>query len=235
MKLQNILLLRELGFSLKEIKKILSNTDKGEDFFDKQKEILILKRNRINELIELLEKIKRGEKTMSFKEFSTEQTDQSFQEMLEIFSDEERQKYLDDMGGEVKARESYEKTLLENQANLDRYIVDDEDIKNMQNLSVPQNAEENLKNSQEKIDQLNSQLSKLMDKGYESKTVQEIVHELETEHKKLFNMNNVRAMFADLGKLYLENKQASTSFDTLYGKGFANFYGNAVLFYCNNN
>ncbi|MGN0341842.1 MAG: MerR family transcriptional regulator [Roseburia sp.] len=68
--LQQILFFKELGFPLKEIKEILVNPD-----FDriaalkKQKELFLMKRNRIDALIQLLERLEKGEQCMSFKEF----------------------------------------------------------------------------------------------------------------------------------------------------------------------
>lgn len=68
--LQQILFFKELGFSLKEIKEILENPDFDRiAAFKKQKELFLLKRNRINRLIELLERLEQGEACMSFKEF----------------------------------------------------------------------------------------------------------------------------------------------------------------------
>lgn len=68
--LQQILFFKELGFTLQEINKFIShpNFDKIEAY-KKQKELLLLKRNRTDRLIELLERLERGEQCMSFKEF----------------------------------------------------------------------------------------------------------------------------------------------------------------------
>lgn len=68
--LQQILFFRELGFQLKEIKQILQQSDFDRiDAFKKQKELFLLKRNRIDRLIQLLERLEKGEACMSFKEF----------------------------------------------------------------------------------------------------------------------------------------------------------------------
>ena len=68
--LQQILFFKELGFSLKEIKEILENSDFDRiAAFKKQKELFLLKRNRINRLIQLLERLEKGEHCTSFKEF----------------------------------------------------------------------------------------------------------------------------------------------------------------------
>lgn len=69
-RLQQILFFKELGFKLKDIREILQNP--GFDkiaAFQKQKELLLLKRNRIMRLIELLSRLEKGEQCMSFKEF----------------------------------------------------------------------------------------------------------------------------------------------------------------------
>ena len=69
-KLQQILFFKELGFKLKEIKEILQKPDFDRiKAFKKQKELLLLKRNRTDRLIQLLSRLEKGEQCMSFKEF----------------------------------------------------------------------------------------------------------------------------------------------------------------------
>lgn len=69
-KLQQILFFKELGFKLKEIKEILQKPDFDKiKAFKRQKELLLLKRNRTDRLIQLLSRLERGEQCMSFKEF----------------------------------------------------------------------------------------------------------------------------------------------------------------------
>ena len=68
--LQQILFFKELGFPLKEIKEILEKPDFDRiAAFKKQKELFLLKRTRLNRLIQLLERLEKGEQCMSFKEF----------------------------------------------------------------------------------------------------------------------------------------------------------------------
>ena len=69
-KLQQILFFKELGFKLKEIQEFISQPDFDKiAAYKKQKELLLLKRNRINRLIQLLDRLEKGEQCMSFKEF----------------------------------------------------------------------------------------------------------------------------------------------------------------------
>ena len=61
-RLQQILFFKELGFSLKEIHEFLARPDFDKiAAFKKQKELFLLKRNRINRLIQLLEHLEKGE------------------------------------------------------------------------------------------------------------------------------------------------------------------------------
>ncbi len=69
-QLQNILFLRELDFSIQEIKGILADPDYDEmDAFKKQRHLLLLKRRRLDQLIALLDQKLEGETTMNFKPF----------------------------------------------------------------------------------------------------------------------------------------------------------------------
>lgn len=68
--LQQILFFKELGFKLKDIRDILEKPDFDRiAAFKKQKELLLLKRNRTDRLIQLLSRLEKGEHCMSFKEF----------------------------------------------------------------------------------------------------------------------------------------------------------------------
>ena len=68
--LQQILFYRELDFSLKEIVKIMNASDYNkEDALQKQRELLRLKRRRLDRMIGLLNANLKGENRMSFEEF----------------------------------------------------------------------------------------------------------------------------------------------------------------------
>lgn len=69
-KLQHILFFKELGFTLREINQLISQPDFDKiSAFTKQKELLLIRQNRTNRLIQLLSRLEKGEQCMSFKEF----------------------------------------------------------------------------------------------------------------------------------------------------------------------
>ena len=69
-KMQQILFYRELDFSLKDIVKIMNSPSYNkEEALAKQKELLTLKRKRLEKLIDLLDANLKGDTKMSFNEF----------------------------------------------------------------------------------------------------------------------------------------------------------------------
>lgn len=77
-KLQQILFYRELDFPLKEIVQIMNASDYNkEEALIRQRELLKLKRKRLDKLIGLLNANLKGDTTMSFEEFDTTEIDEA--------------------------------------------------------------------------------------------------------------------------------------------------------------
>lgn len=69
-ELQQILFFKELDFTLKEIKIIMDDPQFNKAAaFEKQRELIRIKRDRLNALLGLLDKLLKGEKCMEFKDF----------------------------------------------------------------------------------------------------------------------------------------------------------------------
>ncbi len=72
--LQEILFFKEMDFSLKEIKEIMSSPNyTRQGALTSQKEMLITKRNRLNKIINLIDRTINKGGNMSFKEFSNQE------------------------------------------------------------------------------------------------------------------------------------------------------------------
>lgn len=120
-RLQQILFYKELDFSLKEISKIMNTPDYDKEYaLIRQKELLILKRNRLDNLIDLINMNLKGDTKMSFKEFDKKEIDM------------QREQYVK----EVKERWGNTKSYKQSKKRTDSYSK--EDIKlandNMDNL-----------------------------------------------------------------------------------------------------
>lgn len=94
-RLQEIRFYKELGFKLKDIDKMLrqSNGDRRAAF-QKQKELLMLKRERLNRLIQLLERLEKGESCVSFQAFDLS----AYIEALEAFKAEQAESVIEHWG-----------------------------------------------------------------------------------------------------------------------------------------
>ena len=76
--LQQILFFRELDFQLNEIKEIMMNPNYDKNkALNKHKELLIEKRERLNGLINLIDKTIKGDNTMSFMEFDNSKIEEN--------------------------------------------------------------------------------------------------------------------------------------------------------------
>lgn len=102
--LQQILFFKELDFTLKEIKAIMDSP--GFDkmaAFEKQRELIRLKRDRLTSLLGLLDKLIKGEECMEFKEF----------DMSEYFRllDEFRRTRTDEIVKQLGSLDSYDEMI----------------------------------------------------------------------------------------------------------------------------
>lgn len=117
--LQQILFFKELGFKLKEIRMILNDPDFDRiAAFKKQKELLLLKRNRTDRLIRLLERLEKGEQCMSFKEFDLS----DYIEALENF----KKRSFDDIikyWGSIENYDMFIQKIKEDETNVARLAI----------------------------------------------------------------------------------------------------------------
>ena len=87
--LQQILFFKELDFTLKEVKTIMENPQFNKAaVFKKQRELIQLKRDRLNGMLELLDKLIHGEMCMDFKEFDMSKYFQALSEFKATHTDE---------------------------------------------------------------------------------------------------------------------------------------------------
>ncbi len=100
-RLQQILLYKELGFPLDEIRPLLgAGRDFLQDALAKQTQLLMLKRKRLDKLIELTQKLMQGEDNMDFSAFDTKEIDTQ----MEQYAQE-----VKDRWGETLAYEEYQR------------------------------------------------------------------------------------------------------------------------------
>ena len=240
--LQQILFFKELGFPLKEIKEILEKPDFDRiAAFKKQKELFLLKRDRLDRLIQLLERLEKGEPCMSFKEFDLS----DYINALEDFKSNQTETVIQHWGS------------IENFDMFIQKIRDDEEhvakLAIQQFGSIEKYTEEmkhNLEHFSEIMDEWYSQVPEEMlkedkflklasHKGEDvaSEPVQSIVEEIiasiQTTTSKLLvgSAENYCRMMIDT----YSNDYLSKVFDTKHGAGSSEYIVKAFRYYYENN
>lgn len=240
--LQQILFFKELGFPLKEIKEIFEKPDFDRiAAFKKQKELFLLKRDRLDRLIQLLERLEKGEQCMSFKEFDLS----DYINALEDFKSNQTETVIQHWGS------------IENFDMFIQKIRDDEEhvakLAIQQFGSIEKYTEEmkhNLEHFSEIMDEWYSQVPEEMlkedkflklasHKGEDvaSEPVQSIVEEIiasiQTNTSKLLvgSAENYCRMMIDT----YSNDYLSKVFDTKHGAGSSEYIVKAFRYYSENN
>lgn len=241
-KLQQILFFKELGFKLKEISEILQKPDFDKiATFKKQKELLLLKRNRTDRLIQLLDRLEKGEQCMSFKEFDLS----DYIKALEDFKANNTNEVLKHFGS------------MQNFDMLIQKIKEDEDevaklaIKQFGSVEKYTEAMRyNLEHFSEVMEQAYSQIPEEMkrddsfsklasnrDKDVSSDEVQNLVRQIIT-----FAQGNVSSELLGNDTSYCNtiietysNEYLKTMFDTKQGEGASGYVVKAFRYYLNNN
>lgn len=206
-RLQQILFFKELDFTLTEIKEILDNSDfDREKALQSHKNLLLKKRNRIDQIIKTVEKT-----IMSIKGENKMATEEMFGgfDMKEI--EEHKQKYAD----EVKQRWGNSQAYKESERKTKNYKKEDW---------------ARIKNEQEYI---YKKFIDSMDKGFSSPDAQAAVKEWQQSiTKNFYNCSN--EILRGLGDMYVSDDRFTQNIDK-YKPGLSLFLKNAFDYYCDNN
>jgi len=239
-KLQQILFFKELDFKLKEINEILQKPDFDKvEAFKKQKKLLCLKRDRINNLIKLLDRLEKGEQCMSFKEFDLSE----YIEALEQFKNQKEDDVIRHWGSienfnqliqKIKDDESnVAKLAIKQFGSIEKYT---EAMKyNLEHFSdLMEQSKELAKNKDEILQKSNDLYMKLtsdLTKDTASKEIQDTVREI----VELSSENNLGI---DMGDGFWDMVIESYSHDTIreitdkkYGAGASDYIAKALQYY----
>ena len=227
---------------MKEIKQILEKPDFDRiAAFKKQKELFQLKRDRLDRLIQLLERLEKGEPCMSFKEFDLS----DYINALEEFKSNQAETIIQHWGS------------IENFDMFIQKIKDDEDqvarLAIQQFGSIEKYTEEmkhNLEHFSEIMEECHSQIPEEMrtedkflklasHKGEDAASepvqsiVEEIIASIQTTASKLLvgSAENYCRMMIDT----YSNDYLSKVFDTKHGAGSSEYIVKAFRYYSENN
>lgn len=237
--LQQILFFKELDFTLKEIKAIMENPQFNKAAaFEKQRELIQLKRDRLNGMLELLDKLIHGEMCMDFKEFDMSEYFQALSEFKATHTEEimrrlgsieqfdemldEMQSYEDEIASQAVRQygsiENYTKAMKE---SFQKYLSEG-----------PAVSETEVKGIVEQTELLTKHLTADLSRDTASPEVQEAVSNLIAfceENNKGIDMGENYWPFT--AESYQSNPIYIEVNDRKYGVGASKFIGNAIKEY----
>lgn len=230
-RLQQILFFREFDMPLREIKSIMENPnlDKNQ-LLCSQKQVLILKKERLERLIAGIDDILKGENRMDFEIFSKTDVEQLYEAFVDHMSEENKAVFIEKYG----SMEQYKKYFVEsasgekaqkNYAKLVEWYGDKDSV-----LAAGTNPA----NSQimdawsKRSDAAFRKLAAARGADVQSFEVKEIVGELDFVFKQLYQMKDVSKMMLEMAGLYKNDVDFQKKNDVIYGEGSTKFMGEAL-------
>lgn len=241
-KLQQILFFKELGFKLKEIKELLQKPDFDRiKAFKRQKELLLLKRNRTDRLIQLLSRLEKGEQCMSFQEFDLS----DYISALEDFKNSSTDDIIKYWGSienfdlfiqKIKDDESeVAKLAIQHFGSIEKYTETmKHNLEHFSELLETQLTEE-VEEIGKQSDILYGKLTADLSEDVSSPKIQSIVYEL-----LQFIQKNSTSVFLDKPCINVLIDTYSSDYiksmtDSKYGKGASDYIVKALRYYSENN
>lgn len=244
--LQQILFFKELDIPLKQVKEIMDGPhfDKMQAL-ENQKKLLLIKRNRLNDLVELIDKTLKGENTMSFREFDMRE----YYNVLEAFKNENSDKVISQWGSidkfdeiieTIKSKEAKLVNMaLQEYGSIEKYT--DAVKKNLNNSVVITKAEQIdefkkdfLYDNHPRLKELYKTLVADLIKDPSSKEIQQIASEITNIAKKdyeVFRADMGEDYWYTMVQLFLVFPMWIEEVDSKYGIGVSNYIGRALKVY----
>ena len=230
-KLGQILVFRELDLPLADIKLIMDNPDLDRNsVLAKQREMLCLKKQRLERIIANIDNMLKGDHTMDFTVFDETELKDLFTDMLQNMNESQKQIFIDYYG----SMDAWEKHLIESAS----------DEKTQRNYSKmvewyggKEAFRESLKNPpksevytayQKRIVDIQKRLSKLRGTDAGSFEVRQLIGEYDFVIKQLYQRNDAQTVMMEVAKCYQNNEDMIKDIDSVMGDGSAKYIGEAI-------
>ena len=230
-KLGQILVFRELDLPLADIKLIMDNPDLDRNsVLAKQREMLCLKKQRMERIIANIDNMLKGDQSMDFTVFDEMELKDLFADMLQNMNESQKQIFIDYYG----SMDAWEKHLIESAS----------DEKTQRNYSKmvewyggKEAFRESLKNPpksevytayQKRIVDIQKRLSKLRGTDVGSFEVRQLIGEYDFVIKQLYQLNDAQTVMMEVAKCYQNNEDMIKDIDSVMGDGSARYIGEAI-------
>lgn len=241
-KLQQILFFKELDFSLKEIREIMEREMYNNvSIFHKQRQLLTVKRDRLNRLLDLLGRLEKGEKIMSFREFDMSE----YIAVLEEFRSTNRDEVIKHWGSVgvfndfiEKVRQDEEqvaKIAVRQYGSIEKYT---QAMKyNMEHFSEIMEQSEKLKENASQIVEKTNALYQRITADLSREVAD---HEVQSAVREIVSLVQETSLGQDMGEGYWDmviegysREMVKKITDEKYGRGASEYIAKALRYYFN--
>ena len=230
-KLGQILVFRELDIPLADIKLIMETPDLDHNrVLAKQRELLLLKQQRIERIIASLDEMMKGEQTVDFTVFDETELRAMFNDMLRNMNESQKQIFIDHYG----SIEEWEKHMIESAS-------DEKTQKNYAKVVEWYGGKEAVKESlkdtpksevftayQKRIGEIQKKLADKKGSDVNSFEIRQLIGEYDFVAKQLYQVDDARPLLMDIAKGYQEDDKLAEAIDSVYGHGAAKYIGEAI-------
>ena len=230
-RLGQILVFRELELPLADIKLIMDNPALDRNrVLAKQREMLCLKKQRLERIIANIDNMLKGDHTMDFTVFDETELKDLFTDMLQNMNESQKQIFIDYYG----SMDAWERHLIESAS----------DEKTQRNYSKmvewyggKEAFRESLKNPpksevytayQKRIVDIQKRLSKLRGTDVAAFEVRQLIGEYDFVIKQLYQLNDAQTVMMEVAKCYQNNEDMINDIDSVMGDGSAKYIGEAI-------
>lgn len=229
-RLQQIMFYRELEIPLVDIKDIMENPA-----YDRtcalaaQRSLLERKRNHLDGIIELITDVMEGANTMSFEAFKEEEIDMILDHIQENMPREEFERLVERYGdGSIeKWRETFSGNLKDEKAGAELMRLYGSKEKALESATAQLS---DISRYQRENDEICRELYRIKDSGDPEKEKQ-LISRLAECYKKMFRLDNARALLTDMADGYLKDEKLRAANDSVYGEGSSEYMAGAILRY----
>ena len=229
-RLGQILVFRELDLPLADIKLIMDNPDLDRNtVLAKQRELLCLKKQRIDRIIASIDEMLKGDQNMDLIVFDETEIQAMFSDMLQNMNESQKQIFIDHYG----SIEAWEKHMMEaasdekvqrNYAKIVEWYGSKEAVK--ESLKNPPKSEV-FTACQKKIGDIQKSLAEKKGTDVNTFEVRQLIGEYDFVAKQLYQVEDAQSLLMDIARGYQENEEVIDGVDSVYG-GSAKYIGEAI-------
>ncbi len=230
-KLGQILVFRELDLPLADIKLIMDNPDLDRNtVLAKQREMLCLKKQRIERIIASIDEMLKGDQDMDLTVFDEMEIRTMFADMLQNMNESQKRVFIDHYG----SIEAWEKHMMEaasdekvqkNYAKMVEWYGGKEEV--MESFKNPPKSEV-FTAYQKRIGDIQKRLAEKKGTDVNLFEVRQLIGEYDFVAKQLYQVKDAQPLLMDIAKGYQENAELIEGLDSVYGSGSAKYIGEAI-------